>query len=61
MGNLFGGGGSSPSVDYSTQTTETEAKKAKTNRSALLATAGGIQGEELMAGETAKRGTLFGN
>ena len=61
MGNLFGGSKSSPSVDYSPVETVEEKKKAKTNRSALLATPGGIQGEEIMAGGTSKRSTLFGN
>lgn len=60
MGSIFGGG-KDPSVDYSTSETETEAKKAKANRSALLMTKGGIQGEELSSEEVKKRETLLGN
>ena len=57
MSSWFGGG--DKQVDAPTTATEAEAKKAKTNRSALLVNAGGIQGEEV--GQTKKRDTIFGN
>lgn len=60
MGSIFGGG-SSPEVNYAPTETVEEKKKAKTGRSALLATGGGIEGEEIMAGGTKKRSTLMGN
>jgi hypothetical protein len=60
MGGLFGGGNDSE-VSYQPTETIEEKKKAKTGRSALIATQGGIQGEEIMAGGTKKRSTLLGN
>ena len=59
MGKVFGGG--SPQVVYETQPLEEEAKKSKTARSALIATKGGIKGEEVMTGGVKKRSTLLGN
>ena len=44
-----------------TTATEEEKKKAKTARSALLQTEGGIVGQELQPGMVSKRDTLFGN
>ena len=38
-----------------------EERKAKKARSALYATEGGVQGQELAAGEVNKRNTLLGN
>lgn len=35
--------------------------QAKTSRTSLLATAGGINGEELSVGQVGKRDTLLGN
>jgi hypothetical protein len=40
---------------------EEEKRKAKATRSSLLETSGGVMGQEVAAGETAKRTTLFGN
>ena len=58
-GDLFGGG--SPEVDYEPTEVVDDQKKSKTLRSMLLKTAGGIKGEELAGGQTAKRDTIFGN
>lgn len=60
MSGLFGGG-KSPSVNYDTEPVKAEKKKAKANRSALFATEGGIEGQELTSGQTKKRNTLLGN
>jgi len=59
MGKVFGG--DSPKVVYETRPLEEEAKKSKAARSALIATAGGMEGEEVMAGGVKKRNTLLGN
>ena len=59
MGDLFGGG--SPEVDYQPTEVVEDQKKTKTLRSALLRTAGGIQGQELASGQTTRRNTIFGN
>lgn len=64
MGKVFGG--DSPKVVYETRPLETrpleeEAKKSKAARSALIATEGGMEGEEVMAGGVKKRNTLLGN
>ena len=64
MSGLFGGGKSpyvAPSVNYDTEPVKEEKKKAKANRSALFATEGGIEGQELTSGQTKKRDTLLGN
>ena len=56
------GGGSKPKTDPAPiQDTEAEKKKAKTARSQLLETEGGIIGSELESGQTGGRSTLFGN
>lgn len=62
MGKVFGG--DSPKVVYETKPLELvaeEAKKSKAARSALIATEGGMEGEEVMAGGVKKRNTLLGN
>ena len=63
MSGLFGGGKSPSvnSVNYDTEPIKAEKKKAKANRSALFATEGGIEGQELTSGQTKKRDTLLGN
>lgn len=63
---LFGVGlkssrGKSPSVNYDTEPVKEEKKKAKANRSALFATEGGIEGQELTSGQTKRRDTILGN
>jgi hypothetical protein len=56
------GGGSKPKTDPAPiAATEEEKKKAKTARSQLLETEGGIIGSELTTGQTGGRSTLFGN
>lgn len=59
MGDMFGGGGKSPEVRY--EPVESQGFKAviKKARSALLATKGGIAGEEVNS--VVSRGTLLGN
>lgn len=59
MGNPFSS--KAPKVVYETEPIVEEAKKSKAARSALIATEGGIQGEEVMAGGVKKRNTLLGN
>lgn len=64
MGSIVSGlfGGSSPKVSTQPITdTEAEKKKAKTARSALLQTEGGILGSELQSGQVSSRQTLLGN
>lgn len=52
----------SPTVSTAAVTdTQAEQKKAKTARSALLQTEGGISGAELSAGQVSTRDTLFNN
>lgn len=58
MGGFFGGGGK---VESTAPVVTEEEKKAKKVRSALYATEGGVQGQELAAGEVSKRNTLLGN
>ncbi len=59
MGNPFSS--KSPKVVYETRPLEEEVKKSKAARSALIATEGGIEGEEVMAGGVKKRNTLLVN
>lgn len=55
-------GGSAPKVSTAPiAETEEEKKKAKTARSALLQTEGGILGSELQSGQVSSRATLLGN
>jgi len=64
MGKIVSGlfGGNTPKVSTAPVTsTEEEKKKAKTARSALLQTEGGILGSELQAGQVSSRSTLLGN
>lgn len=60
MGDLFGGGGS-PEVAYEPTEVVADKKSASGQRSKLLKTAAGIAGEELQAGQTSKRNSIFGN
>lgn len=48
-----------PAVD--TTPVEDDKKKAKKLRSALVATEGGIEGQEAQIGDVKQRDTLFGN
>lgn len=64
MSDFFGGiFGKNDEVDTSSAdaTVDEDEKKAKAIRSALYETAGGSSGQELTAGQTQKRDTLFGN
>lgn len=60
LGGLFGGGAPKVSAAPIVET-EAEKKKAKTARSALLETEGGILGSELQSGQVSSRQTLLGN
>lgn len=56
---LFGG---APKVSTAAVTqTQEEKKKAKTGRSALYETGGGVNGQELTPDEVKRRNTLLGN
>lgn len=65
MGSIISSifGGSSPKVQTvaSEKPVVEDARKAKKARSALLETAGGVMGQEVQAGQTSTRQTLFGN
>lgn len=55
-------GGDAPKVRYEPiQQTEEEKRKAKTGRSALFETGGGVAGSELNPDEVKRRNTLLGN
>ncbi len=59
LGALFGG---SPKTSAApVQQTEEDKKKAKKAKQQVLATQGGIRGEELQAGQTSTTDNLFGN
>ena len=61
LGSIFG---KSPKVNTAPATTiiEDTTKKAKKSRSQVLATVGGVAGEELSGAQVSKTGdTLFGN
>jgi hypothetical protein len=59
LGGLLGG---SPKVSTAAVTqTEEEKKKAKSGRSALYETEGGVTGQELNPDEVRRRSTLLGN
>lgn len=63
-GSLFGGlfGGKSPKVSQAPiRQTQEERRKAKTGRSALFETDGGVTGSELEPDEVKRRSTLLGN
>jgi hypothetical protein len=60
MGNLFGGK-SDPQTSYVPTEVEEGKSKTKALRSTLLRTAGGILGEETIAGKVEKRANIFGN
>lgn len=66
IGGLLGaivGGGETPKVDTAAAQAPVvdDQNLAKKARSALLETAGGIDGQELTAGQVKQRDTLFGN
>lgn len=62
VGKLFGGSAKPAAVSKkSTDATEAEKRKAKTGRSALYETQGGVQGTELNPDEVKRRQTLLGN
>lgn len=66
IGGLLGavlGGGSTPKVDTAAVAAPVveDQNLAKKARQALLETTGGINGQELMAGQVKQRDTLFGN
>lgn len=59
LGAIFGGGGKVSTA--AVEKTEEEKKKAKTGRSALYETEGGVSGQELSPDEVKRRSTLLGN
>jgi hypothetical protein len=64
MSFLFGGGGDDDRDEVTQQPAQDlgqEKQKARALRSALLATEGGIRGEEILQGGVGGRNTLFGN
>lgn len=65
MGSILGkllGGVKAPTVSPAPAVeTEEAKKKAKTARSALLQTEGGVLGSELLSGQVSGRNTLLGN
>lgn len=59
LGALFG---STPKTSAApVQQTEEEKRKAKKARQQVLATKGGVTGQELQPGQTSKTDNLFGN
>lgn len=62
VAELIGIGGKTPKTSPApVVATEEEKKKAKSARSALLSTEGGITGAELQPGQVANNDRMFGN
>lgn len=62
IGKMFGFGGDDAKVSSSAATETEEAKRtAKTSRSALYETEGGVAGSELTDEQVKRRNTLLGN
>lgn len=61
ISQMFGGGDTPKVSAQAVEDTTAEQRKAKTGRSALYETSGGVTGAELNPDEVKRRNTLLGN